>query len=58
MAFPKTVKGYLSKLKELDDSPGLLNDFDNLSEYQQEVLSDVRAYIASAIDRLENKLIK
>jgi hypothetical protein len=38
--------------------PYLLNDFDKLSEWKQEALTDVRAYIAAAIDRLENKPIK
>lgn len=50
--FPKTVKGYLSRVKSLDDSPELLKDYDKLNEYQKDVLKDMRSQVAECIDSL------
>lgn len=50
MTFPKTVYGYLSKLKSLDDCVYNLKGFDSLTDNEKESLDEVRAKIAEAID--------
>lgn len=48
--FPKTIKGYISRLETLDEAVDWLKGYDKLSKLKKEVLIDVRSHIAEVID--------
>jgi len=52
--FPKTLKGYLSKLRALDGSVKFLRGWDSLNEGEREALKEVRASIAEVTFKLKN----